>query len=150
MNTKPVYIHYGNDQFFKPTPIRNNQGWCKPRGGMWASRKDDEFGWINWCRKEEFHLEDLETSFEFTLRDGARVLLLSDPDQLDILPKTDDRYEKGNWSRTCNLDFVALMKDYDAVELTKWYRFQWPLYSWDCNCILIMNPDIVEVIEKGG
>lgn len=148
MEVKPVYIHYGDDEYRTPNPIENEICWVKPKGGLWASRKDDEFGWINWCRKEEFRLDSFDRFFEFTLKDEARILVLDDPDQLDILPITnsDDRpYDKNDQMSECCLDFEKLTKDYDAIELKNCWKFQWPLYGWDCNCILIMNPDIVEV-----
>ena len=45
----------------------------------------------------------------------------------------------------CCLDFEKLSKDYDAIEVIDIGKFYWALYGWDCNSILIMNPDIVEV-----
>ena len=45
-------------------------------------------------------------------------------------------------------DFEAMAKDYDVIKLTD--EGQWKtrltnpsLYGWDCECILIMNPDVV-------
>ena len=148
MEEKPVYIHYGDDEYRTPNPIKNEICWVKPKGGLWASRKDDEFGWINWCRKEEFRLDSFDRFFEFTLKNGAKVLVLEDPDQLDFLPTTnspDRPYNKYDRYSTCDLDFEKLEKKYDAIELKNSWKFHWPLYGWDCNCILIMNPDIVEV-----
>ena len=149
MNEKPVYIHYGHDEFRIPDPIKNREClFTKPKGGLWASRKDDEDGWKTWCEREEFRLETFDSSFEFTLKDSANVLVLSDLDQLDILPKLnpwDEPYDKSEFS-TCYLDFVKLAQKYDAIELVDICKFYWALYGWDCNSILIMNPGIVELI----
>lgn len=49
------------------------------------------------------------------------------------------------------IDFEALMKDYDAIEVhlseessCKYSdSLYWKMYTWDCDSILIMNPDIV-------
>ena len=153
MEGKPVYIHYGDNEYRTPNPIKNNLCWVKPRGGLWASRKDDEDGWKVWCEREEFRLDSFDKSFEFTLRDDAKILVLEDPDQLDILPTTnsaDRLYNKNDRYSTCDLDFEKLQKDYDAIELKNCWKFQWPLYGWDCNCILIMNPDIVELTKQSA
>ena len=152
MDDRQIYIHYGDTEFRTPIPVRNcDPSFVKPHGGMWASRTNDEFGWIDWCKREEFRLERLNTCFEFKLKEGSRVLYLKDIDQLDDLPKLPSlfgEYKKGDDYSTCNLDFEKLMEDYDAIELTDVYEFYWALYGWDCNSILIMNPDIVEVIER--
>lgn len=150
---KPVYIHYGHDKFRVPDPIKNIRFFTKPKGGLWASRKDDEDGWKNWCEREEFHLDLLDRSFEFTLKDSANVLVLNDREQLDYLPGLNYDgyfYNKYEWTSECYLDFEKLSKEYDAIELANINYFYWALYGWDCNSILIMNPDIVEVIEQEG
>lgn len=146
--TKPVYIHYGSPELEKVDPIRNSSYLPKPVGGLWASRKDDLRGWKRWCICEEFHLDKLNISFEFVLKDNARVLELSDADQLDDLPKinrSDRPYDKNDQWSICYLDFEKLSKEYDAVEVVDIGHFYWPLYGWDCNSIVIMNPDIVEI-----
>lgn len=148
MSDKVVYIHYGTDTFRTPDRIRNEIGWVKPKGGLWASRKNDENGWKNWCQQEEFRLDSFDYAFEFMLKEQSKILELTDPDQLDILPKTntpDRPYNKEDRYSMCCLDFEKLSKEYDAIELKNSWKFHWPLYGWDCNCILIMNPDIVEV-----
>lgn len=152
VDDKPVYVHYGHDEFHLPDPIRNSNWRNKPIGGLWASRKDDPYGWKSWCEREEFRLHTFDQSFEFTLKDYANILVLSNRDQLDNLPKIDSHgipeltYNKEDWKSECYLDFKKLKQDYDAIELTDVGQFYWALYGWDCNSILIMNPDIVEVI----
>lgn len=54
-----------------------------------------------------------------------------------------------------HIDFEALMKDYDAVEVhlsedsTCGYDdgLYWKMYAWDCDSILIMNPDVVITVS---
>lgn len=147
-NTDIVYIHYGDNQFRTPEPIRNKPKFTKPYGGVWASRTEGDNTWRCWCETEEFRLEALGTWFLFKLKPGARVLELSSKDQLATLPQQgvgigifDDSIY---W-----LDFEKLAEEYDAVEVTNIDELYWPLYGWDCNSILIMNPDIVEVLENG-
>lgn len=144
---KTVYVHYGNDKFHDPRPIRNYEYYfTKPHGGFWASRKYGESTWKDWCFKEDFRVYSFDRSIEFTLKDGARVLELSDVNQLDNLPiLSKEKY--GGRCPTYDLNFEELVKQYDAIEVTNITNLYWALYGWDCNSILIMNPDIVEVKE---
>ena len=148
MGSEVVYIHYGDDEFRTPKPVQNKEcPFTKPYGGFWASRKDDPEGWKAWCENEEFLLDTFNRHFLFKLKDGARVLELNHKDQLDSLPKMYLWTKYNDWSE-CALDFEKLAQDYDAIEVTDIGQLYWPLYGWDCNSILIMNPDIVEVIEE--
>lgn len=99
----------------------------------------------NWCEAEEFGLDRLDRHFLFTLKAGAKVLELNHEDQLDNLPKLEP-YNKHDHYDSCNLDFEKLSSEYDAIEVTDIGRLYWPLYGWDCNSILVMNPDIVNVV----
>lgn len=148
MIEKAIYIHYGDDKFRAPNPICNCNYFTKPYGGLWASKKGDELGWKSWCEREEFRLDTFDQSFEFTLKDWAKVLVLENEDQLDALPKLGD-YIKGSRWLHCHLDFEKLAQEFDAIELADIDKLYWALYGWDCNSILIMNPDIVEVIREG-
>ena len=153
INGSAVYIHYGDDKFEKPGPIRNRDQFTKPGGGFWASRKGDPLGWKYWCEREEFRLNRLKRSFEFILKDFAKVAVLSSTKDLIQMPKLNDSWKPNKYLHGfsvdwCCLDFEALSKIYDAIEITNIGELYWDLYGWDCNSILIMNPDIVEVIER--
>ena len=45
------------------------------------------------------------------------------------------------------IDFEECVKQgIGAIELRDiWKGLYFPLYGWDCECILILNPEIVEV-----
>ena len=144
---KTVYIHYGDDRFHDPRPIKNREYFTKPCGGLWASRKYGESTWKDWCFSEDFRVDTFDRSFEFTLKDDARVLELSDVDQFDNLPIL-SKEENGRCGPTYFLNFEELAKQYDAIEVTNIGNLYFTLYGWDCNSILIMNPDIVEVKEE--
>ena len=62
-------------------------------------------------------------------------------DHIDVLD------EKEMW--VC-LDFEQLLKNgIDAVQLSLFignYELYYKLYGWDCDSILIMNPDIIKPV----
>lgn len=144
---KKVYEHYGCKAFDmdKFMPITNMGSFPKPRGGLWASPVNTEFGWIQWCEKEEFAHYNPDNKFQFRLSDSARVLEIRSVEQIkEILPS--DMY------KVCYgvyvLDFERLCSYYDAVELflTDNGSLYHDFYGWDCDSIVILNPDIIETI----
>lgn len=146
--SETVYIHYGHGTYVTPDPIRNRDYlFTKPIGGLWASRKDTDYGWKQWCEQEEFRLDTFDTYFEFTLKDKARILVIRHEDQLDNLPKLQP-YDKDDAYSECYLDFEELKKQYDVIEFFEDYRLHWRLYGWDCDSILVMNPDVVEILQE--
>lgn len=150
MSDKQVYIHYGDYCFRTPQPIKNIGYFTKPQGGLWASRKNGELTWKDWCEAKKFRLDSLNESFEFTLKDNARILTLNDEEQLTDLPVSFLENYANDFSHIY-LDFEKLKEQYDAIEVINISNLYWRLYGWDCNSILIMNPDVVEVVsyEKG-
>ena len=147
MEPNAIYIHYGTDQLGTLDPIKNwEYRFTKPHGGLWASREDDPDGWKNWCEREGFRLDTFDKYFRFTLKADAKVLRLSHKSQLVGLP-TIYSYDYHNREAECCLDFEKLSQEYDAIEVTNIGRLCWPLYAWDCNSILVMNPDILQVLE---
>ena len=49
-----------------------------------------------------------------------------------------------NW---CYLDFEKLAADgVDAIELRSSGAFKDSLDTWDCDCIVVMNPDVIEEV----
>lgn len=143
------YIHYGHKNFDREKfgNIRNYKGFTKPYGGFWASPVDAEFGWKEWCEREDFRECSLGCSFTFTLSPEAKVLYIDDVGKLNGLPEAEYEFALSEWRL---LDFEKLLEQgYDAVEmnLSSDGRLYWALYGWDCDSILILNPDIVEVLE---
>lgn len=51
------------------------------------------------------------------------------------------------------LDFEKLRElGIDAIELhlIENPELYWTLYTWDCDSVLVMNPDVIEAEEKDG
>ena len=87
--TMKTYIHYGHTAFIPEqfNPIQNRYGMTKPYGGFWASPKDAEWGWKDWCEAEEFRECKESNSFCFTLRDDSKVLTITNTEQLRSIPQ---------------------------------------------------------------
>ncbi len=142
------YIHYGSTNFDinKFNKVKNRTDWTKPYGGFWASSIDAKWGWKHWCKSEDFMLDRLEASVVFSLKDNAKVYHIYSVSQLKGLPKCDNKY-----SSFYLIDFELTLKRYDAIELhlseevcddfEKSLYFK--LWGWDCDSILIMNPNII-------
>ena len=169
---KKYYIHYGSSEFHKDKfePITNCLYFNKPYGGLWASPiGDDVFGWFDWCTFEEFNISKLDKHFIFSLKDDSKILTLKT--KRDVYELSKDVLRPDHWRKTVKdyksysdfldacenmrvdivLNFEKLLAlGYDAIEYSV-AELYFELYGWDCDCILVLNPDciVMERIEKG-
>jgi hypothetical protein len=135
------YIHYGSQSFDRSVfrPIEN-RGTNKPFGGLWASPVDANYGWKDWTDAEHFCECKESNSFTFTLKPTARVLLIESPDDFSkVVPYARTFLSESAW----NIDFLAIAREYDAVEVViNGFTYN-AMYGWDCDSIVILNPDVV-------
>lgn len=155
------YIHYGFEQLdiSKIEPIKNQPMWHKPSGGLWASPEGAAFGWKEWCEEEGFNLERLEKNCTFSLREDANIYQIHSRDDVDALPRQNVALPWQNLAIPRNsvfppvadivaVDFEKMMADgVDAIQfnMSEDFELYWALYGWDCDCILVMNPDVIIV-----
>ena len=135
-------IHYGSSSFdpSKFKPIKDSEGFMgvKPRGGLWASPVNAEYGWVDWCKDNDYANGSLLESFELTV--VGNILVIDSKENLDLLPWVDnDRFN-------CFISFETLVKaGYDAIHLTgrgedeTRYCFPKSLSGWDCESVLVLN-----------
>lgn len=141
------YVHYGANSFSRDLfrPIENQDTQPKPRGGLWASAVNAPFGWRKWCEKEDYMWSDRDKSFTFRLRHGARVYHIHSVDDVQKMPEiVAEPWQDSSWYRP---DFERMRSHgIDAIELhlSDDWRMYDELYGWDCDCILIMNPDVIQ------
>ena len=59
------------------------------------------------------------------------------------MPKGENRYGMSSWAI---LDFEKIYQKYDAVEIniSSDYMLYYFLYGWDCDSVLVMNPDVIK------
>ena len=153
---KQLYIHYGSDHFdpnrFK-IKNRNPAAWVKPIGGFWASKIDDRYGWKQWCDDNEFWNGPVEKipRFIFSINDSANVVTINTLEDLLTLPECE--HLDGLSMDQYYIDFEkCLEQGIDAIDVPDIHAdrdlIYWALYGWDCNCILILNPNVIQE-EKG-
>ena len=140
------YIHYGSKAFDRSKFEKISNYFIKPGGGLWASRDNSLFGWKQWNDESKFRKCTRENSFTFSLTPGANVVELFTLEDLQNLPIRQKDFFVGEFYI---IDFEECVKrGIDAIELMDIGKgLYYPLYGWDCECILILNPDIVEVSE---
>lgn len=139
------FIHYGHDKFEKDKfgPVKNRLDASKPKGGLWASRVDSPNSWKEWCESSGFGTEKLNTRFMFTLKEDAKVLRIINTKQLEQLPKMKNPLPITTiWPM---IDYEELATEYDALEvlISEDHELYSSLYGWDCDSIVIMNPEVI-------
>lgn len=146
----------------KIAEAKNQNGFCKPKGGLWTSTwNQDEYssGWVDWCLSEEF--DDPLNKRWFILKPKEKLNILT-IDSLSDLIKLIDKYP---WQENSlhylkpTLDFEAIAKDFDAIHLTESGQIQThlpmnlfemkmiDLYGWDCESTLWFRWCFDEVAE---
>ncbi len=156
-------IHYGAKSYkrdlFKSIsdiPFSN-----KPDGGLWTSVIGSEYGWKEWCEENSFG--KLDSSFELEFE--GSVMKIDSIADMNRLPWIN--------SNGIDIDFVSFQAlcvptfYYDAIHLTMLgeERTRFPistmkererskfsltrsLYGWDCETVLIMNPNSINVLKN--
>lgn len=138
-------IHFGHDAFDleKFNPI-SDAHWVKPNGGLWASPVSSERGWKEWCEAEDFG--SLDTSFSFMAR--GRFLVVdgkSDMDELSWIDIPSSPFISFEILLACGIDAVHLT---DKGETETRFTRPRSLYGWDCESVLVMNPECVRVCHQ--
>ena len=154
------YVHYGSKEFDINlfNQIRNIPSWGKPIGGLWASAMDAKYGWKQWCENNEFSECNKNNSFKFTLIEDANVFHIYSIKDLPKLPKMLQEPYALAYNNEYFIDFEkSLLTGIDAIELhlseeirdynNYMESLYYALYGWDCDCILILNPEVVVPIE---
>lgn len=144
------YIHYGDTEFKldRFDPIANRICFNKPDGGLWASPCDLEYNWHEWCICNDFRTDRLNDYFIFTIKDDARVLTIENHNDLVRLKHDGLCLDfSSRYPFTKNdfyPDFEKLLDlGYDAIEVYIQDTIYMNLYGWDCDSLLILNPDCV-------
>lgn len=188
------YIWYGKEEFdinkLEKFELKNgisfDQWWDKPKecldinglrfpfNGLWASPVDTDWGWIDWCKQNDFHLDSFEWYQTFTLKDNAKICTIDSLQSLNVfLKKYAKRVETIDYDYTRKQKFVDITEDIDpnAWVASGTYRYNWNkvvidfdgievshdfnfnlihkiFYTWDCDSIVIWNPEIISLCHE--
>lgn len=106
--------------------------------------------WEKWCIDNDFRIDKLDKNFKFTLDDSANIVEWTAKADLKQVPTQDlSGYLPEYLFDTMGVvpDFEKMVEDgVDAIKLNLSkgdYELYYELYGWDCDSILIMNPDII-------
>ena len=155
---KKYYIHYGSEHFdkekFKPIKIQKidipTVIFNKPNGGYWASRSDAKYGWKAFCITNDLYNMDVMPYTVFALKNSAKIYAIDSLKDLDWLVEYGLAQTFFECPKVYQIDFEKMMNRHDAIELNMsndYNNLYRPMYDWDCDSILIMNPDIIEEVD---
>ena len=125
----------------------------KPLGGLWASPVGSKDDWREFNRSEAYRVYDDDDYFEFKFKPNARILRIRTSADIKSLPmqwdnrtmtNIDPRYKDTIWAYP---DFEEIIKNYDAIEYFCNKETYEPLSGWDCDSVLVLNPDVIEIIK---
>lgn len=154
MGTEHItYRHFGSKTFHPEYfgKIVNDPSRSKPYGGLWASRVDASHGWEEFCRCAHYQTKSLRKHFDFTLLPDANVYTIHSMKDLTALPMRENPNPAVYGMYLPDFEKCVRL-GIDAVELA-WYGDEFrqagsgpvgnALRSWDCDSIVILNPDII-------
>jgi hypothetical protein len=141
-------ITYGCGYSFdigKFNTIKNESRYSnKPTGGLWASPINSKYGWRQWGKENDFG--DFSSTFRVSYK--GKTIIVDSVDDLSYLTRRKDvSPDSRRFISYLNADFEHLASEgIDAIYLTqkgeKETRFTNPgLYGWDCESVIIMNPE---------
>jgi len=139
----------------KVEKITNNPGMNKPHGGIWTSPFHEFKGsdWIRWCVDEHFNVSSLQgqSASLLYIADSSMIYKINCERNLIDLTRRFPLETVLSLFRGNDVDFEAASRYYDAIYLTEEGQWQTRLpenplptfYGWDCESVLIMNPEII-------
>lgn len=155
------YVHYGDKSFIRDKfePIKNRDFSNKPDGGLWASFCKAENSWSAWCVENNFVKTNLDQYFYFSLSKTANILRiesLEDCKELILHPVgymheeyLNPNYEVIDYKACIERGIDAIEYKYDIAKGSEDFeKIDSIMWGWDCDSILILNPDVIVPGEK--
>ena len=148
------YIHYGSNRF-NPKAFKKvkNTDWIKPKGGLWASPTNAQFGWKEWCIQKHYVSTDyFNKSFTFYLTPNARILTIKEKSDICHLNAhslvINNGYIKKKYKNHKVIDYEKLQKKYDAIVFLIPAIHDSRLYWIDCESIIVLNKNVIITEER--
>lgn len=160
------YIHYSAaplGELHSTNPLKEDFP-MKPFG-LWFSVEIEGLsdGWKEWCEIESFALDALAHQTEIIFKEDARILRISNIDELDEFTK---QYNNPNGllpNRALGIKWDVVAESYQGIIIapyiwerrlhidTTWY-YGWDCASgcvWDVSAIATLNPKPLIAVEGG-
>jgi len=128
----------------------NQEVGLKPHGLWYACGHE----WIQWCKKENFEIGDLENKFILDI-DFNKILILDSVDKMILFNKQygiRDVQQREYWAVPNEIDWNEVSKNYQGIEICP---YQWGLrnkflwyYGWDVASGCIWNKQAIKNIIK--
>lgn len=150
-----ILVHYGREPVTSVKAAgqgRHTRAWQvgKP-DGLWVSVEGED-DWPSWCRDNDFELPSLAVATRVILKPDAKVLLLSNTDQLRnfrdlfktrLLPQLPQ--DQIAWEDVARIYGGVVIAPYVwSLRLAR--GFSW-YYGWDCASGCLWDPDVVDRLE---
>ena len=151
-------IDYFDKQFFKPV---QNEG-RKVEGCLWTSPVKSEYSWIDYIRSCEIRNYAKNEYYELCFKQGTRIAMIENYNDLLNMPYYDEEKYCHIQSRYIDFEKLATVCDClwvttDGLLLASYpertlgtaflqrepHIIEFNLYGWDCETVLIFNPDCV-------
>lgn len=157
MNKEKLYVSYLKTEFDKNLLICEkmtlNPRWPinKPLYGFWASPINAQYGWKQLCINEGIKLRLGDIKFIFKLRNNSKIFNIRD------IKDVEEKVPFYEYRGFLLIDFDKMRSDgYDGIELLDpcighyfYSNKELCFNTWDCESIVIWNPDIIIPIKEG-
>jgi hypothetical protein len=110
----------------------------KPKG-LWLS-DESAYGWKKWCKKEDFHLENLKYETQFKITDFEKVLWLKNDEEIENFHK---KYSCLIFNTLQAINWEKVQSEYSGLLISPYswkfrLEFSW-YYGWDCASACIWD-----------
>ena len=128
------FIHWSNKPLIEMIEYTDQQKDLFKPDGLWFSvESGNNDGWLDWCKTEEFRLNQFSRATEVILVDDANVLWIKNRIELENF--TSSYYIKTG-SRYSEIDWDKIKQKHDGIIIAPYLHscrlnFMW-YYSWDC------------------
>lgn len=145
-----VFRHYGHETYNPDLvlgPVNGHGGLSiKPAGSFWGSPVDSSRSWYDWCIGEDWHLESLETFFDYSISPEARIYQVRSVEDWSAFCRM---FPSQEWNFGIDApDWGKVAEKYDGlfVSLSDCPDLYYAMYGYDVDCLAIWNPDVVQVL----
>ena len=142
------------DKIINADDISHNIG-VKPKGCLWASRVDCEYGWEAWCKENNPGWLSIEHA-EVEVSNEARILRIDSEEAFDRLLccgadiSFHNLSEDTRYAFAGNINWANVSKHYDVIEfrLDDYYGPRHMLNTIDCDSVVILNKNVITEIRN--